>query len=86
MNWTSGFLRLWAALAVCWISTQTWLMWATITDPWISFKSVRTDGSVYDERIGIAVWILLPPALLLLLGFAVAWIARGFRSSAPPKG
>jgi hypothetical protein len=38
------------------------------------------------RRVAAAELILLPPALLLLFGFAVAWIARGFRSSATPEG
>ena len=37
-------------------------------------------------RIATAAQIVGPPTLLLLLGFAVAWIARGFRRSAPPEG
>jgi hypothetical protein len=88
MNWTSGFLRLWAALAACWVCLQTLFMWDRITAKWIWDPIVSADGSIHASTtpFKIAAWIMLPPLLLLLLGFAVAWIARGFRSSAPPEG
>ena len=45
------------------------------------------DWPVRIEAIG---WMLLPPPILLTLvyviGLVMAWIARGFRSSAPPEG
>ena len=56
-------------------------------DPTKSIVAVYTSAVAdWPSRIRAAEWILLPPALLLLLGFAMAWIARGFRSSAPPEG
>ena len=92
MNYTRGFLRLWAVLGVCWIVAMTLILkddlWLLKPDgDWID---VRTKALVmvpnWSARIKAAVWTLLPPAMLLLLGFVMAWIARGFRSSAPPEG
>ena len=44
----------------------------------------------WPERIKAIGWILLPPPILLTLvyviGLVMAWIARGFRSSAAPEG
>jgi hypothetical protein len=39
----------------------------------------------WGHRVTTIANIFVPPALILLLGFAVAWIARGFRRSAPPE-
>ena len=111
MNWTRGFLRLWAVLAIGWVCAVTYQsmgkLFATYrhrecpndrngtpdilcvlagpNDP--SFDSLPvTIWPDWDKRISAAKLILLSPALLLLLGFAVAWIAWGFCSNAPPEG
>ena len=85
MNWKTGLLRLWVVTAICWVGSQTWREWGDLKDAWdgwipVIYKSAQDYWIATGERI------LLPPVLLLLLGFAVAWIARGFRRSAPPEG
>lgn len=35
----------------------------------------------WPTRIDTAVWILLPPSMLLLLGLTGVWVMRGFRRS-----
>ena len=84
MNWKSGLFRVWVILTVCWAAPQTWHEWSDI-------KGARGGGipTIYqnaqDYWIATGERILLPPVLLLLLGFAMAWIALGFRSSAAPE-
>ena len=118
MNWTRGFLRLWAALAVCWVTGASINIGHDLVgmrfvgevsrDPVLGLKRCWethptlekkitplnpkdcNDSRNYEPdwpfRIETAAQIVGPPALLLLIGFVVAWIARGFRSSAPPEG
>jgi len=94
MNSTRGLLRIWAALAVCWVGGTAMAMRNSILPPSCSaneacdfrLPSLGPELSLYDKRIEAAKLILLPPVGLLLVGFAVAWIARGFRSSTSPEG
>ena len=79
-------------LSVCWIVAMTMIfkdiLWLLKPDgDWIDIK---TQSLVmvpdWPARFFFASLVVLPPALLLLLGLAVAWIARGFRSTSPPEG
>jgi hypothetical protein len=47
------------------------------------FYSFQPD---WPSRIEAAQSIIIPPSFLILFGFAMAWIARGFRTSGPPMG
>jgi hypothetical protein len=39
----------------------------------------------WEQRIWAVSAVAIPPILLLLLGFAILWVARGFRRSDPPQ-
>ena len=96
MNWTSGFLRLWAALAVCWVGSVGYLTGGKLGlskngffDPDKYLEGASSPYSLlpdWKSFVGFSELVLLPPVLVLLLGFMVAWIARGFRRTAPPEG
>ena len=73
MNWTRGFFRLWAVVSSCWVIGTTIGYWDDLVG-----QSCCSDGwSGRMEAIGM---ILLPPASLMLFGFALVWIAKGFCS------
>ena len=130
MNWNRGFLRLWAVLAVCWVTLFTFerghdllaqdisrivtvsfgdgtnrllenfsstgtaedaLARAKAKFPDQEIKHLNRSPTIvavpdWPTRIDTAVWILLPPSMLLLLGLAGMWVMRGFRPSGTQGG
>jgi hypothetical protein len=47
---------------------------------WESKGSVAVTAPIWPKRIRAAEWLMLPPLLLLLLGYGVLWAVRGFRT------
>ena len=125
INVSKGLFRLWAVLAVCWVTLFTFerghdllaqdisrtvtvtfgdgtnrllenfSSTGTAEDALAQAKAKFPDQEIkhlnrlptiisvpdWPTRIDTAVWILLPPSLLLLLGLAGLWVIRGFRRS-----
>ena len=89
MNWTRGFLRLWAALAVCWVGGVGYLTGGKLglskNGFFDSDKYLEGASSSYSllpdwkSLVGFGELVLLPPLGLLLLGFMAVWALRGFR-------
>ena len=85
MNWSRGLLRLWGVLAACWIIAGLFLAIVITLKGQFNFLEHLFKMSGIDWAYFVFL-IFIPPLLLLFLGFAVAWIARGFRNSGPPEG
>jgi len=43
-------------------------------------KSIAVTAPIWTKRIRASEWIILPPLVLLLLGYGVLWAFRGFRA------
>ncbi len=66
MNWKRGLLRLWAVVAVLWVSLQ--LGGRVIGD------GIDKCCDSFDLSVAF-----IPPLLLLALGYIGLWVRRGFR-------
>jgi hypothetical protein len=50
-------------------------------DSWEEPNSVSVTAPIWSIRFQAAEWIIIPPLALLLLGFGIGWVVRGFRLS-----
>ena len=76
INVGKGMFRLWVIVAACWIIGITIGYWEDLAG-----RSCCSDE--WSGRIDAIVTMFLPPASLMLLGLASAWVLRGFRTSKP---
>ena len=49
-------------------------------DKWESKGSVAVTAPIWSKRVRAAEWLMLPPLVLLLLGYGVLWAVRGFKA------
>lgn len=94
MNWKRGLFRTWLALAVLWGACWVFLSWSSLSasfrdfaclvgegtsGPWCEYrrKGFIIDGGFEDRRFWVD--LVVPPLALLLLGYILFWIGRGFR-------
>lgn len=74
MRWTRGLLRLWIAVSICWVVIVGG--YATMI--------IATSGDRYEpwrlaEEVQLAtVAVLVPPVVLLLVGYLGMWVISGF--------
>jgi hypothetical protein len=94
MNWKRGLFRIWAAASLLWIALWTALSWAGVaaslsdlscffsggsSGPWCKYhftSAIAADG-LEDRHFWIG--LMAPPMAVLLLGYTLLWIGRGFR-------
>ena len=89
MDWARGIFRIWLVASVCWMAGATYVLWDDV-----SAKIVRLDQSAppppgkvgtivveahWEKRLPAIAHVIIPPFLVLALGFAVGWAVRGFR-------
>jgi hypothetical protein len=75
MNWARGLFRSWLVAASLWCSI-------------IGVISYLEYGS-HESAIATStasLLILVPPAALFVLAYALLWVARGFRRDQPAQG
>ena len=83
MNWTRGLFRAWLVLSALWLVGCIWALdyscfLGAEGRPWCRWWVVSPlSQSTYVHRLLVG---LAPPIGVLLIGFAVLWIGRGFRS------
>lgn len=66
MNLRRGLLRAWAVVSILWVGV--WVV------PSLFILSP-------EERLGIGVLAFVPPLVVLIAGYVVAWVIAGFRRS-----
>ena len=78
MNYWRGLFRAWIVASAAWI---IWCLWQFPYScliyharPWCNYW----DWQRYVEAVGT---LIVPPALVLILGLAVRWVVVGFRTS-----
>jgi hypothetical protein len=83
MNWRRGLFRLWLLASVLWVGGCLWLLDYSCffgAYPWCNWWVVRPLlSSTYAEVLAKTFG---PPVILFLIGYALLWIGRGFRSRA----
>ena len=94
MNWRRGLLRVWLLFSVPWILVffvQALVTWHYISyDPWAPledspvriFDSVIPPGQFREVSDAIWPWLamaVMPPAALLVFGYAFHWVISGFK-------
>jgi len=95
MNWSRGLFRAWALTSALWAAFWVLLNWAAVahglsdlscligsrSGPWCDYRNIGaiTVGGLEDR----AFWVVLvsPPFAVGLLGYALLWVARGFRKA-----
>jgi hypothetical protein len=76
MTWGRGLFRVWLVLAVVWCSVAAYTTY--IDCNWYRPRALCFDDFIpfaLDKRL---LWILVPPALVLLTGVTLRWCIAGF--------
>lgn len=82
-RWGRGLIRLWILATLIWVVILN--LWIGISTPlfWDNvFHPERYPGSdVAGGLTMLAAAVFGPPLAVLVLGLAIAWVLRGFRSA-----
>lgn len=93
MNWSRGLFRAWLVVSVLWAALCIGWNWSTLASSLSEVSCLIGDASarpacVY-HNMGYVSWgledrqfwltLATPPLVILLLGYAVLWVGRGFR-------
>jgi hypothetical protein len=80
-----GFLRLWALSSLLWVGLVVLIKWRDVEeyftppqpDPWLKFQpAYEPHNPILDSLVlGVSV-----PLAVLVAGFTISWIIRGFVS------
>jgi hypothetical protein len=82
MNLQRGLFRLWLLLSVLWVGFMVWvheppcLFGKYSRNPYCAFSSPVNPASEY---LSFAAGALGPPIAILLLGYSLLWVLKGFR-------
>lgn len=88
LNWKTGFLRMWMVLSGCWIA----LVAIGATWDLVHYKVTPTAAEFFNGATPAAaptpLWVcfldaVIPPAVVLALGFFASWIVSGFIQKTP---
>lgn len=79
-RWERGLLRSWMALSVLWLLTVTGTaLWAGhIAYELAGMEGLRHWLAVETDWLKVVLWVVLPPAIVLLFLEMIAWVVRGF--------
>lgn len=83
IQWNRGLIRAWIVFAVVWVGAMGWATFGPSPTPLASQYDIPalklSDSEIMFREARRFSWVVLPPVLLLLGGFAVLWTVRGFK-------
>lgn len=85
VNWLRGLFRLWLLASLSWVGCVFWIEWTTLkADLSCIVRPSEVSPDVwcrFRDEVDLLLLTFVVPVAILLLGYAMVWVGRGFRHS-----